>query len=204
MPPPSDPLAGVERALIDGSNLAYALARPGGSAGPRSGNGHGSGPGSGASPRPVAGIVASIRSAFPPAVRVEVIFDGPGRAEKAASNLFVEHSGRISADRVIVERVEAQLKADGPAGTWGILVVTDDRELRDLVQARGARVAGTMWLGGRLARAAAGVGVGRASRGTSIGQGRPPRAPYSADGGATGGGDARAGARHAPPKRRSR
>jgi hypothetical protein len=183
MPPTGDPLAGVERALIDASNLAYALARPGTGRRPRThpstGQSGGARPESRPEPRPeprpMAGIVASIRAAFPPTVRVEVIFDGPGRPEKAAQNLFVEHSGRFSADRVIVERVEAQLRADGPAGTWGMLVVTDDRELRDLVQARGGRVAGTSWLAGRLARAAAGIGVGRAARGTSIGHGRPPR-----------------------------
>ena len=165
--PGAEPLVGVERVLVDGTNLAFALA----------------GRGAGA-PTPAAGVLASVRAAFPPAVRVDLVFDGSGdvgiaRAgtfARAAQNLFVEHSGRRSADRVIDEAVEAQLRADGPAGTWGILVITDDRELRGLVQGRGARVAGTAWLAGRLARGIAGPGAtsGRPS-GTSIGHRRPPR-----------------------------
>jgi rRNA-processing protein FCF1 len=134
-------------------------------------------------PLPQAGILASIRAAIPMTVRVELVFDGiddvglgrVGTSARAAQNLFVEHTGRRSADRALEAAVEAQLRADGPAGTWGILVVTDDRELRGLVQAKGARVAGTSWLASRLARAAAGVGASRATSGTSIGHRRPPR-----------------------------
>jgi YacP-like NYN domain len=159
-----DPLAGVERVLVDGSNLAHALNRS-----------------RAAGPPPIAGVVAALRATFPATVRVEVVFDGPGAPARAASNVFVAHAGKRSADRVIEEAVEAQLRADGPAGTWGVLVVTDDRELRGLVQARGARVAGTGWLAGRLDRARAGVGLGpaagRAPSGTSIGHRRPPRRP---------------------------
>jgi hypothetical protein len=181
--PGGDPLAGVERVVIDGSNLAYALGR-----GPMSASAGAAGaPGT---PRPAAGILASVRVAFPPTVRVELVFDGEGSVgiaragtlARAAQNLYVEHSGRRSADRVIEASVEAQLKADGPAGTWGVLVVTDDRELRGIVQAKGARVAGTAWLAGRLARAATGVSAGPAAlslprSGTSIGHRRPPRPP---------------------------
>lgn len=165
----ADPMAGVERVLVDGTNLAFALAGR-----------------AAAAPTPAAGVLASVRAAFPPAVRVELVFDGSGdvgiaRAgtfARAAQNLFVEHSGRRSADRVIEQAVEAQLRADGPAGTWGILVVTDDRELRGLVQGKGARVAGTAWLAGRLARAVAGAGAAAARpSGTSIGHRRPPRPP---------------------------
>lgn len=163
-----DPLAGVERVLVDGSNLAYALGR----ATPR-------GDSATAAPRPNVAVIASVRAAFPPGVRVEVVFDGvgevgvgrPGRLARAAENLYVEHAGKQSADRVIERAVAAQLAADGPAGTWGILVVTDDRELRGLVQAKGARVAGTAWLGSRLAR----VGGATGRSGTSFGHARPPR-----------------------------
>jgi hypothetical protein len=170
----SDPLAGVERVLVDGSNLAYALAR---GSGPRASEG---GPrASDAVPRPNVAVIAAVRAAFPPGVRVEVVFDGrgevglgrPGRFARAAENLYVEHAGRQSADRVIEGAVAAQLAADGPAGTWGILVVTDDRELGGLVRAKGARVAGTAWLAGRLDR----VGRASARSGTTIGHARPPR-----------------------------
>jgi predicted RNA-binding protein with PIN domain len=180
-------MTGVERVLVDGSNLAHALGR------------------TQATPRPAAGIIGAMRAAFPSGVRVEVVFDGIGQAAigrggigragtpaRAAENLFVQHAGQRTADRVIDEAVAAQLAADGPAGTWGILVVTDDRELRDFVQSKGARVAGTAWLAGRLSRVAAGVGLpGRggsggasgavpgAKSGTSIGHRRPPRPPRS-------------------------
>lgn len=176
-----DPLAGVERVLVDGSNLAYALGRSAArrDAGPRADSAT-RGDAAAEAPRPNVAVIASVRAAFPPGVRVEVVFDGvgevgvgrPGRFARAAQNLYVEHAGKQSADRVIEGAVAAQLAADGPAGTWGILVVTDDRELRGLVQAKGARVAGTAWLGSRLAR------VGSASRrsGTSFGHARPPRA----------------------------
>ncbi len=169
-----DPLAGVERVLVDGSNLAFALSR--GASGRAA---------SSATPRPDVAVIATVRAAFPPGVRVEVVFDGAGEARlgragtfaRAASNLYVEHAGRRSADRLIEEAVAAQLAADGPAGTWGVLVVSDDRELRGLVQAKGARVAGTAWLAGRVARVGDGRGLGgsRAS-GTTIGHRRPPRA----------------------------
>jgi hypothetical protein len=182
----SDPLAGVERVLVDGSNLAYALGRePSGREAPlrgtsgrgTSGRGTSGRTSAGPGPRPNVAVIAAVRAAFPPGVRVEVVFDGvgdvgvgrPGRFARAASNLYVEHAGRQAADRVIEGAVAAQLAADGPAGTWGVLVVTDDRELRGLVQAKGARVAGTAWLVGRL------VGVGRRTGGATIGHGRAPR-----------------------------
>lgn len=176
-----DPMAGVERVLVDGSNLAYALARA-------SDGGAGRATGA-AGPRPNVAVIAAVRAAFPPDVRLEVVFDGtgevgigrPGRFARAASNLYLEHAGRESADRVIEGAVAAQLAEDGPAGTWGILVVTDDRELRGLVQAKGARVAGTAWLAGRLARVGSGGGGhgGRAggTRPVGLGNARPPRVP---------------------------
>jgi hypothetical protein len=64
--------------------------------------------------------------------------------------MSVRYSGRASADSVIVEAVEGQAMADGPASTWSILVVTDDRELRGRVARLGARSAGTTWLLRRL------------------------------------------------------
>jgi len=146
----SDPLAGVERVFIDGSNLLYALAR--GSGGRRQGGvprGGEDGPGL----APAGAIVGRLRAAFPPSVTVDLVFDGPaagGIKGRLATALRVSYSGRATADQVIDEGVAAQLAADGPAGTWGILVVTDDRGLRDLVNAKGARVAGTAWLAGRI------------------------------------------------------
>jgi hypothetical protein len=187
----SDPLAGVERVFIDGSNLLYALARGSGSRRqggvPRGGE---DAPGL----APAGAIVGRLRAAFPPSVTVDLVFDGPaagGIKGRLATGLRVSYSGRATADQVIDEGVAAQLAADGPAGTWGILVVTDDRGLRDLVNAKGARAAGTAWLAGRighmsvepLRRDARGGGAsggnasgggGRASDGPRRGPG-PPR-----------------------------
>ena len=194
----ADPLAGVERVFIDGSNLLYALARGSGSR--RQGGvprGPDDGPGGLA---PAGAIIGRLRASFPPSVSVELVFDGPvhgGIKGRLATGLRVSYSGRASADSIIFEGVAAQLAADGPAGTWGILVVTDDRGLRDLVTARGARVAGTAWLAGRIGRigeeragGAAGSGSGgrrrlpappRPKAGTTIGHRRPLLAPDAAD-----------------------
>jgi len=143
-----DPLAGVERVFIDGSNLVHALAR-------------GRALARGSAPEPPSAIVARLRAAFPAAVIVDLVFDGPaagGIAGRLATGLRVAYSGRRSADQVIDDGIAAQLAADGPAGTWGILVVTDDRGLRDAVRSKGARTAGTAWLAGRIGRLAGPVG----------------------------------------------
>jgi len=135
--PTGDPFAGVERVYIDGNNLLHALARGGGP------------------PGPAGAVVGRIRAAFPPSVVVDLVFDGPpagGIKGRLATGLRVAYSGRVSADQVIDDGVGAQLAADGPAGTWGILVITDDRGLREAVGAKGARTAGASWLAGRLGR----------------------------------------------------
>ena len=149
----SDPLAGVERVFIDGSNLLYALAR---GSGTRRQGGVPRGPEGGpAGLTPAGAVIGRLRAAFPPSVTVDLVFDGPaagGIKGRLATGLRVSYSGRASADSIIFEGVAAQLAADGPAGTWGLLVVTDDRGLRDLVASKGARTAGTAWLAGRIGR----------------------------------------------------
>ena len=141
----SDPMSGVERVFIDGSNLLFALGR-----GPARENRPAMG---GAPPVPPGAIIGRLRAAFPPAVIVDLVFDGRalgGVNGRLATGLRVSYSGHETADRLIDEGVLAQLNADGPAGTWGILVVTDDRGLRNLVVSKGARVAGTAWLARRI------------------------------------------------------
>ncbi len=148
----SDPMAGVERVFIDGSNLLFALGR-----GPVHGRERERRAGqSGAPPIPPGAVIGRLRAAFPATVSVELVFDGRatgGVAGRLATGLRVSYSGRDTADRLIDEGVLAQLNADGPAGTWGILVVTDDRGLRNLVQSKGARIAGTAWLARRIGQA---------------------------------------------------
>lgn len=184
-----DPFTGVERVFIDGSNLLHALAR---AAHP------------GSEPGPAGAVIGRLRAAFPPSVIVDLVLDGPpagGVTGRLATGLRVSYSGRVSADRVIDDGVAAQLAADGPAGTWGILVVTDDRGLQGAVRSKGARTAGTAWLTGRIGRAvegrprpfggSGGGGRGRSrgdarpaplpKAGTTFGHRRPPRPPHSDD-----------------------
>lgn len=208
--PSTDPMAGVERVFIDGSNLLFALGR-----GPQRERGGSAG---GELPMPAGAVIGRLRAAFPPSVSVELVFDGRatgGVAGRLATGLRVSYSGRETADRLIDEGVLAQLNADGPAGTWGILVVTDDRGLRNLVVSKGARVAGTAWLARRIGHASedrpvrpggGGRGSGSGSRsgtrgatttdrprgrggpsipgpraGTTLGHRRAPRAPEPRD-----------------------
>jgi hypothetical protein len=191
--PSGDPFAGVERVFIDGSNLLHALARGGGFG--RSGGGGGSGGGAGSQPAPAGAVIGRLRAAFPPSVIVDLVFDGPpvgGIKGRLATGLRVAYSGRFTADKIIADGVAAQLADGGPAGTWGILVITDDRMLREAVATKGARTAGTAWLAGRIGRlgpdgpAAAGASSSRRSAGppialpkagTTIGHRRPPRTP---------------------------
>jgi hypothetical protein len=141
-----DPLSGTDRLIVDGSNLLHALAR-------RTG------------PAPQAALIGRLRAAIPAQVGVELVFDGPPeaglRGERIAAGLIVRHAGRRSADDVLVDLVDQARAAAGPAGAAGLLIVTDDRDLRSALHAKGARTAGTAWLLGRLDRprlAAPGIG----------------------------------------------
>ncbi len=180
MPTPpenTDPLAGVELVLIDGNNLLHALrgrGRQGGPGGP---------PGPAAAPQPASAIIGRIRSAIPPSVRVELILDGSpsGVTGRLATGMSVEYSRRSTADELILNRLSRQLDEGGPASTWPILAVTDDRALRDGVRTRGGRSAGTAWLLRRLdgterpIRGRPGTPPpARPRTGTGLGNGRPP------------------------------
>jgi len=154
------------RILIDGRNVQHALARA-----PSSGA---------ASPLPTAALIARLRAAFSPPTEVELILDGhPGGGPigRLAPGLSVSYSRHATADQVIGDRVAEALLALGPAGAWSVVVVSDDREVRDHARRNGARVEGTAWLADRLAgRTSEPGGVGRRPRpGTSLGGGRPPR-----------------------------
>jgi YacP-like NYN domain len=135
--PPRDPLSGTDRLILDGSNLLHALAR-------RTG------------PAPQAALIGRLRAAIPPSIGVELVFDGAPevvlRGQRIAAGLTVRHAGRRSADEVLVDLVDRARVAAGPAGAASLLVVTDDRDLRTAIQAKGARTAGTAWLMERLDR----------------------------------------------------
>jgi hypothetical protein len=141
--PHTDPLTGVDRVVIDGTNVLHALSR-------------------GPDRQPPAALIGRLRAAIPPELRIELVFDGPpdrGLAgARIAHGLTVRYGGRFSADSVIVTLVEEVGIAAGgrpgqaSAAADALLVVTDDRELRHAVGRRGARTAGSAWLLRRLER----------------------------------------------------
>ena len=159
--PSRDPLVGVTRLLVDGTNLLHALAR--GARGPDR--------------QPPAALIGRLRAAIPAEASIEIVFDGPPerglKGERIAQGLAVRYSGRYSADTILITLVEDVAVAAGapPGGgspaTDAILVVTDDRDLRHAVARRGARTAGALWLMRRLDRP-------RLSA-PSVGNARPPR-----------------------------
>jgi len=125
-----DPLAGVTRLLVDGTNLLHALSR-------------------GPERQPPSAVIGRLRAAIPLTVAVEQGLIGPTerglRGERIAQNLSVRFSGRFTADTVLISLVEE-------GSDDATLVVTDDRELRFAASRRGARTAGVAWLIRRLER----------------------------------------------------
>lgn len=161
---PADPLADTTWLLVDGNNLLHKLSTSK-SAAPRS------------------ALIGRLRGAIPTDVAIDVVFDGPAerglRGERIASGLRVRYGGGRSADALLVSLVDEVRLGDGPMGTAGVLVVTDDAALRRSLANRGARTAGTTWLLGRLERAdrtgRGGGGGTKGARPTSIGAMTPPR-----------------------------
>jgi len=169
MPPaPRSPLDGTDRLVVDGTNMLHRLGR-GGAA-------------------PPAAIVGRLRSIIPPAVAIELVFDGVGHGVtgRVAQAMHVRYSGRRTADDVIVELAGVGMLGGGAAGVRPsadarVLVVTDDRELRLRLMDRGARTAPVAWLLGRLdlpTLAATAPGNRRAA----VGAGRPPGGQPGRDG----------------------
>jgi rRNA-processing protein FCF1 len=158
--PPRSPLEGIDRLIVDGNNLLHAGSRS-------------------TKPLPASAVIGRLRAAIPPNVGIELVFDGapePGlRGERIASGLIVRHAGRRSADHAIIALVEGARAGSGvAAGADNVLVVTDDRELRQAVQAHGAKTARAAWLLTRLARGTL--------QAPAIGNPRPPRPPEAQPG----------------------
>ena len=160
---PRDPLENTDRLLIDGTNLLYAMSK-----------------GDGAGAAPPAALIGRLRGVIPANVGIELVFDGsPGpsmRGEKVAAGLIVRHAGRRSADELLRSLVDETRSVAGPQATAGLLIVSDDHDLRTSLRERGARTAGSAWLLGRLARgrlASPTVGNKRPARGA----GGPPEDP---------------------------
>ena len=147
-----DPLDGIDRLVVDGSNLLHQLVRGGGG--------------------PPAAIVGRLRAAIPGTVRILLVFDGPaeqgGGVGRVAQGMSVRYAGRRTADATILEDVEAAGMAD-PSSPGRTLVVTDDNALRRILGRAGARSIGTAWLLGRFERTALSA--------PSVGNRRPPTPP---------------------------
>ena len=162
---PRSPLDGTDRLLVDGNNLLHA-ARPGGD------------------PMPAAALIGRLRGAIPAEVGIEIVFDGPAdpgmRKERIASGLIVRHGGGWTADQVLVSLVDQARATSGvQGGADNILVVTDDRELRVALHARGAKTARSSWLLARFER--------QRLDSPSVGNRRAPRPPAATS--TSGGGD---------------
>lgn len=151
-----DPLAGTKRLLVDGTNVLHALGR--------------------SSAAPPAAVVGRLRAVIPPSITIELVLDGavePGmRGVRVVSGLTVRHSGRRSADDLLLAIVDEVRAATGPAATAGLLVITDDAALRQAVRRRGARTARVDWLRARLERTTLAA--------PSTGNRRPPPGPLNA------------------------
>jgi rRNA-processing protein FCF1 len=131
---PRDPLANTGRLVVDGTNLLYALSR-------------------GPERQPPAALIGRLRAIIPATIAIELVVDGPPerglRGERIASGVRVRYAGARSADAVILALVD-EAGLGGPDAAAAILVVTDDRDLRNRLRVRGARTAGASWLIGRL------------------------------------------------------
>lgn len=129
MPRPPDPLTGITRLLVDGTNLLYALGRADG-------------------PLPPAAVIGRLRGLVPAGVEATVVLDGtpaPGAIDRRlTSGIEVRYSGRRPADDLLVD-----LAGMAPGTT---LIVTDDNELATSLRRFGARTVRTGWLADRLGR----------------------------------------------------
>jgi hypothetical protein len=130
------PLDGVDRLIVDGTNMLYRLGTAGAA--------------------PPAAIIGRLRAAIPAAVSIELVFDGMGHGVfgRVAQGMHVRYSGRQTADEVILQLASGAAmsgsRGQSRAPTAGVLVVTNDHELRTLLMAAGARTAPLQWLISRL------------------------------------------------------
>ncbi len=156
----TDPLAGVERLVVDGTNLLHAIGTDRGSP----------------QPAPQAALIGRLRGAIPASVSVDIVLDGPpdrGLAgRRIAAGVTVRHSGGRSADAIIVGIVDGASRVT--RGQPGILVVSDDRELLASVRRLGAGTASSGWLLRRLSRTRLTSPTVGLARPPAAGAGTPP------------------------------
>jgi hypothetical protein len=149
------------------------------------------------------GLLARLRVILPARLSTILVLDGTpdagmSRHERIVRGLEVWHSGRRSADNLIVELVDDGTVADRVQ----TLVITDDRALTERVRRVGGRTARLRWLEGLLyadpRRVRGPDRPTQAGPGSEVGQGRrPPTArpgggggrPPASDAGRAGDGD---------------
>ena len=133
MPDDRKVLEGVERLIVDGTNVLYALRRT-------------------TSQVPAAALIGRLRSIVPAGVSVIVVLDGTPQqglvSRHVASGVEIRYAGRFTADEVIARLVEYEFAASNV----GSLVVTDDIGLTNIVRRAGGRTARNGWLLARLDR----------------------------------------------------
>lgn len=130
-----DALAGVERLIVDGSNVLGVLAN-----------------GAAAGSAPPATVIGRIRGSVPAEVRIELVFDGPAAGSpfgRVAEGMAVRFSGRRSGDAMIIDLASTAALSGHPPGS-NVLVVTDDGALSAQVRRHGVRTVGTGWLLARI------------------------------------------------------
>lgn len=123
------PFDGTTRLVVDGTNLLYRLGR--------------------GSAAPPAAVIGRLRAAVPRAVAIDLVFDGQGHGVfgRLAEGMYVRYANRRTADDVILDLTsEAAMGSGGRSGAAGVLVVTNDRELRERVLLKGARTVPLQWL----------------------------------------------------------
>jgi hypothetical protein len=135
MPDDRRVLDGVDRLIVDGTNLVHALGRVG-------------------APLPPVAVIGRLRAVLPPEVAVTVVLDGSPEwglvTRHLASGVEVRHSGRATADELILRLVADSPLSIGQRGST--MVVTDDIDLAEAVRLSGGRTARNSWLIGRLER----------------------------------------------------
>ncbi len=117
----------------------------------------------------------------PSTITIDLVFDGVGHGVygRLAQKMVVRYSGRRAADDTILDLVsEATMHGGGPAAADRVLVVTNDRGLRDHLAAKGARTAPLQWFIGKLdVPAPVRDGHGLTPAGRSARAGPPARVP---------------------------
>ncbi|HEY6570399.1 MAG TPA: NYN domain-containing protein [Candidatus Limnocylindrales bacterium] len=151
------PLEGISRLLVDGTNLLYRIGQ-GGSKGAA----------------PPAAVIGRLRAAVPGTVTIDLVFDGIGHGVfgRVAQGMTVRYSGRRTADDVILDLTS---EAAMQAAAEQVLIVTNDRELRGLLHAKGAKTVPLRWLMGRLDLPVNASPSPGNKRPPSIGAGAPPK-----------------------------